>query len=93
LITDNQARHVIPVELNSYLCKSSGILANFFDIQGNIRKANTYRAKMKDIMEAIDVILWNDELGSWFDYFLKNDRQRPYFHPSTIAPLWAECYS
>ena len=27
-----------------------------------------------------------------YDYDLVNDKQRKYFYPSNLFPLWAECY-
>jgi neutral trehalase len=29
-------------------------------------------------MEAIEDVLWNEELGAWFDYDLQNNSQRLY---------------
>ncbi len=45
------------------------------------------------MQDAIDTLLWNDELGSWFDYDLINEKQRLSFYASTVGPLWADCYS
>lgn len=86
------ARHIVPVELNSYLCKNSRILMELYDELGNDPKKEAYKKQMEDLMEAIDAVLWNPEVGSWFDYDLSNTKQRVYFYASTMAPLWAECY-
>lgn len=37
-------------------------------------------------------MLWNEEKGAWFDYDLINNRQRIYFVPSNLSPLWTNCY-
>ena len=28
----------------------------------------------------------------WFDFDILNKKQRIYFYPSNLFPLWAECY-
>ena len=93
-ITDNKCMDVIPVELNSYLCKSARILSDFFNLPAvnDAGKADKYKSKLEEIKTAIDQILWNDEVGTWFDFDTINNRQKQEFYPSNIAPLWADCY-
>lgn len=43
-------------------------------------------------MEAVHEILWNDTVGAWLDYDLKNKKQRDYFYPSNLTPLYNGCY-
>ena len=44
------------------------------------------------MQSSIESIMWNDELGAWFDYDIVNAKQRMQFYPSNLAPLWAHCY-
>ena len=48
--------------------------------------------KAKDIKNAIKTILWDEKEKMWFDYDLEHNKQRKYFYPSNLFPLWAESY-
>ena len=37
-------------------------------------------------------VLWVDEVGAWLDYDLINKKERDYFFPTNMAPLWTGCY-
>lgn len=41
-----------------------------------------------DYQRGIDAVLWNDELGIWLDYDMRNNRPRKAFYPSNLAPLY-----
>jgi alpha,alpha-trehalase len=41
---------------------------------------------------AIESVLWNESAQMWFDFDIVNEKQRNYFYPSNLFPLWAECY-
>ncbi len=91
-LTDIRTRHILPVDLNSYLCKNARILSDFYEMLGQSTMAAKYERYLSDFTEAIDKVFWNDERGAWFDYDTKLSKQRLYFYPSNVAPLWAECY-
>ena len=94
-LEDIQTKDIIPVELNSYMCRSARIMTDLYKRLGDNEKADTFQHWGDSIQEGIDNILWNDEKGAWFDYDLKRGKQRNEennFYPSNIAPLWAECY-
>lgn len=38
-------------------------------------------------------MLWNEEKGAWFDYDLINKKQRLYFTPTNLSPLYFECFN
>ncbi len=92
-LTDIKTRHIVPVELNAYLCANSHIMADLHDQLGNTEKADEYRKTGEDLAAAVDDLLWNAAEGAWFDFDIVNDKQRIAFYPSNLAPLWAECYS
>ncbi len=52
-------------------------------------QADKYASIAENLKEAINAVLWNEELGSWFDYDLINGKLRTGFTPSTIIPIWA----
>ena len=91
-LKDNKARHIIPVELNSYLCRNARVLSEFYKDFGEDGKSEKYSGWMDNFRTAIDEVMWNDEKGSWFDYDLINNKQREFFLASNVAPLWANCY-
>jgi len=94
-LEDIQTKNIIPVELNSYMCKSARIMTDLYKKLGDNEKANTFQYWGDSIQDGIDNMLWNNKKGAWFDYELKSGKQRNEennFYPSNIAPLWAECY-
>jgi alpha,alpha-trehalase len=51
-----------------------------------------YNICHRTLAAAIDAVLWNEEAKMWFDFDILNKKQRIYFYPSNLFPLWAECY-
>lgn len=51
---------------------------------------------MKNVLlifvQAVQAVLWNEEKGAWFDYDLMNRKQRLYFAPTNLSPLYFGCY-
>ena len=91
-LIDVQTRHIIPVELNSYLCHNAKIMEKFYNILGNKAKAQEYGRIFDNFKLSIDEVLWNDTLGAYFDYKILQKEQNTKFYPSNLAPLWADCY-
>lgn len=38
-------------------------------------------------------MLWHDDVGTWLDYDLLNDKRREYFVTSNLFPLWTKAYN
>ena len=92
-LVDIETRHIIPVDLNSYLCKNARILSNYYKILDQDQKSQEYAKIFDNFVESIDQVLWNSTSNTWFDYNTKTKMQNPQFYPSNIAPLWAECFA
>lgn len=92
-LVDIETRHIIPVDLNSYLCKNARILSNYYKILDQDQKSQEYAKIFDNFVESIDQVLWNSTSNAWFDYNMKTKLQNPQFYPSNIAPLWAECFA
>ncbi|QQP54367.1 Trehalase, partial [Caligus rogercresseyi] len=92
VLADTKTSQIIPVELNSYLCKNSRILSEFYEILGDETKTQEYKEHEQNIRSAIENVLWDGEAGIWFDYDISNNISRKFFYPSNLAPLWAECF-
>ncbi len=91
-LTDIRTRHILPVDLNSFLCRNARILSEFYQMLGHSTEASKYDQYVQEFTDAIDKVLWNVDRGAWFDYDTKLSQQRVYFYPSNVAPLWADCY-
>jgi len=92
-LVDIETRYIIPVDLNSYLCKNARILSNYYKILDQDQKSQEYAKIFDNFVESIDQVLWNSTSNAWFDYNMKTKLQNPQFYPSNIAPLWAECFA
>lgn len=93
LLHDIKTRSIIPVELNAIIYRNALIIAELFEMAGNQAKADKYRSKAKQLLASIETILWNDEVGSWLDYDMINQKSRNYFSASNLSPLWLKAYS
>lgn len=82
---------IIPVDLNSILCRNEQILKMFYQKIGNAAKVSYYEKKIEARKEAIEAILFNDDVGIWQDYSLKTNKSRDYFYMSNIFPIFMNC--
>ena len=57
-------------------------------LSANLYFFNSFRT----LASAIESVLWNESAQMWFDFDLLNNKQRQFFYPSNLFPLWAECY-
>lgn len=83
----------MPVELNSFIYWNADILTEFFTVLGNGTSAKRYRNISKTWLEAVEAVLWHEEVGAWLDYDLYNGVKRDYFYPTNISPLLTGCFN
>lgn len=83
----------INVDLNAILHANAVTLAEWFHILDDPVKAMYYKNLAKRFLIGIEAVLWSEEDGIWFDYDLRNERQRKQFYPSNFAPLWTGSYT
>ncbi|XP_037944957.1 trehalase isoform X1 [Teleopsis dalmanni] len=91
-LTDLKTRSIVPVELNAILYWNAKIIAEFHLRNNNVSKMTEYMNKAEKILEAIQDVHWNEEVGAWLDYDLINNKQRDYFVPTNLAPLWTKAF-
>lgn len=91
-LTDLHVRQIVPVDLNAILYWNAKIIAEFSSLNGDGQKAAQYNDKAQLILEAIQAVLWNAELGIWLDFDLINNIPRNFFTPTNLAPLWTMAY-
>ena len=80
------------MDLNALIYMNFICISEFHSLLGDTVRSEKYIGKAKSIKKAINAVLWNEQEKMWFDYDLQNDKQRKYFYPSNLFPLWAECY-
>ncbi|XP_074071309.1 trehalase [Macrotis lagotis] len=92
-LLDIKTSHRVPVDLNAILCQAEELLASFYTKLGNLNMAQNYLQAQARRKAAMKALLWNETLGSWFDFNLENGQQNHAFYPSNLSPLWAGCFS
>lgn len=91
-LTRTQARRVIPVDLNSYLCEAFKSLSYLYSELSDYNNTMYWRKMGMYWQKSIEEVLWDNEAGIWFDYDYQLSQPRRYFYPSNIAPLWCGCF-
>ncbi|XP_030621075.1 trehalase [Chanos chanos] len=90
---DTRTSAILPADLNALMCRNERVLAYLYRIVGNEEAAKRYDQAVSARIKAIESLLWDPEMGSWFDYNLLSNSRHLSFYPSNLAPLWAQCYS
>ncbi|XP_076764889.1 trehalase [Xylocopa sonorina] len=85
-------QHIVPVDLNAILQQNARLLSEFHTLLGNNWKSQYYAKVAGQLQTAIDSVLWNEEVGIWLDYDMKNQKSRNMFYPSNLAPLYTRSY-
>nr|AQV08185.1 trehalase [Locusta migratoria] len=91
-LTHLKTRKIVPVDLNAFIYWNAKSMEEFNRLFENANRAEYYRELAEKWKEAVNAVLWHDEVGTWLDYDMLNDMKRDYFYPSNIAPLWTGCY-
>uniref|UniRef100_A0A672FUZ6 Trehalase n=1 Tax=Salarias fasciatus TaxID=181472 RepID=A0A672FUZ6_SALFA len=92
-LRDTRTGHILPADLNALLCRNERTLASFHRLLGDGDSAALYDRAAARRLEAVEAVLWDAEKGAWFDYSLLTHAKHSQFHPSNLAPVWAQCYS
>ncbi|XP_034231365.1 trehalase-like [Thrips palmi] len=90
-LTNTMTTNIIPVDLNSVMYWNAVILSDFHKKLNNASKALYYEGLAQEWLEAVDKVLWHEEVGVWLDYDKLNEVKRDYFYPTNLAPLWTGC--
>ncbi|KAM3402747.1 hypothetical protein ACQJBY_006515 [Aegilops geniculata] len=96
---------VIPVDLNTFICKMERDIAVFAELIGEKATAELFSQASKARHTAIESLLWNSEMEQWLDYWLPTDGncQGPYkwesksqnhnIFASNFVPLWLNAHN
>jgi len=80
----------VPVDLNSFLCKSADILSKLFQKVGRKDLGDKYKKKKDKLVAAISAVLYADD-GLWYDYNTVTNTRIQRFYPSNLSPLYSDC--
>lgn len=84
--------NILYVDLNSILHANAVVLSEWYRLLGNKPRSSYYKRVANKLLTAIDAVFWNEDVGSWLDWDLINNRSRNYFYPSNLTPLWTGSY-
>uniref|UniRef100_A0AAF5I366 Trehalase n=2 Tax=Strongyloides stercoralis TaxID=6248 RepID=A0AAF5I366_STRER len=79
--------HVLPVDLNAILLKNLSIAEEYCIYVGEHEKSEKYRNEKEELKEMIQKILWNDDLGCWFDFDMDKEHQILTYYDTNFFPL------
>ncbi|XP_017126388.2 trehalase isoform X1 [Drosophila elegans] len=92
-LTNLSTTSIVPVDLNAYLYWNAKMIAEFHSKAGNTKKVIEYENKAEKLLLGIQEVLWNEEVGCWLDYDMKNEKPRNYFVSTNLSPLWAKAFN
>ena len=81
--------HYAPVCLNSLLFKTEMDLGRMSALLGRRRDALRWRRRALNRRKRINLFLWNERRGLYFDYDFVRQKQSSYEYATTFYPLWA----
>lgn len=96
---------IIPVDLNTFICKMERDIAVFAKLIGENATAEIFSEASKARHKAIESILWNSEMEQWLDYWLPTDgncqgiyqweskSQNRNIFASNFIPLWLNAHN
>ncbi|XP_056648764.1 trehalase-like [Diorhabda sublineata] len=87
-LSDTDTFRIIPVDLNSFLCKAFKEISRFFSLLKNKNKSQEWSDKADKLQMGIQKLLYSEEDGVWYDYDIKSGKHRKMFYPSNLTPLW-----
>lgn len=92
-LSDINTRRVVPVDLNAILCGAFKDVAEMYLAIGDLKNSIYWMTKSLEWRKAIELALWDEQDGIWYDLDAKLLQPRKQFYPSAVAPLWARCYN
>lgn len=71
--------NLVPVDLNSILYWNEVTIADFLDLTGKSSEAETWRHKARVRSKAMYELMWDESLGSYFDYNTTSQKQERFW--------------
>ena len=80
---------IIPVDLNAIMFRNEFILSDLHRILNNTYKSLEYELAMKRREEAINEVLWDENIETWADLNIHTNRLHTNFlYVTDLSPLW-----
>jgi len=83
--------NIIPVDLNSFLCKNSRILSILFSKVENEENASKYDKISQNLEDSIRAVLFDEADQMWYDYNHVTGTPIRRWYPSNLTPLYTGC--
>ena len=87
-----KTRDIIPVDLNSILCKVEKSLSEMHAANGNSAKEKQFTTAYQGRVTTMNEVFWDENKKQWLDFDIKLKKPRSAFYVSNISPIWADCY-
>uniref|UniRef100_A0A0N5B3R2 Trehalase n=1 Tax=Strongyloides papillosus TaxID=174720 RepID=A0A0N5B3R2_STREA len=82
---------ILPVDLNAILLKNLAIVEEYCLYVGDHEKSERYKHEKEELKSMIREVLWNDDLGCWFDYDIDKYHQILTYYDTNFFPLVTGC--
>jgi len=83
--------NIIPVDLNSFLCKNARILSILFNKVENEENASKYDNISRNLKDSIRAVLFDEADQMWYDYNHVTGKHTKRWYPSNLTPLYTGC--
>nr|XP_022911041.1 trehalase-like [Onthophagus taurus] len=88
-----RASSISPVDLNSFLYGAFLRLSSMYLILEDLEKRSYWYELARDMKKTIQLVLWDEKDGIWYDYNLDSQRPIKKYSASNLTPLWVEAYN
>lgn len=79
---------ILPVDLNAFLYYLERQIAELSRADGQYKQADAFDARAQSRRDAINKLLWNEEVGSFLDYDWQRRRPRESINAAASVPLY-----
>lgn len=80
------------MDLNAFMCWSSGILADFYSLVGNESESAEYKKEHQAMKKAMSKVFWDDNDGIWYDLDYETSEMSKVYYASNPTPLFTNCF-
>lgn len=87
-LSDSHTTRILPVDLNAFFAGDLQLIGDLYSILMDKENAYYWWSRAYEWRKAIEVVLWDEENGSWFDYDMGLQVLNRKFYLSSVTPLW-----
>ncbi len=86
---NNRCSHFLPIDLNAYLYKYETDFIESAKILKNKKEQKKWEKKREERLKEFQGLLWNEEIGFYFDFDYIAKKQNNFYSLAGFVPLWA----